>query len=111
MTKYYLIYVLSVFISSVSQIFLKKSTQKEYPTVIQEYLNVQVIGAYIVFFCSSLMTIYAYKGVELSLGPIIESLSYVFVAILSYFFLSERLSVKKMIGMLFILIGIVVSCL
>ena len=38
-----LIFVAGVFISSVSQILLKKSAEREYPSKIREYLNPLVI--------------------------------------------------------------------
>ena len=38
--------LLSVFISSVSQIILKKAADKTYESTLKEYMNPMVIGAY-----------------------------------------------------------------
>jgi len=103
------IFIFSVFISSVSQIMLKKSALKHYDSKIKEYLNPIVIIAYGIFFISSLVTMIAYKYVPLSMGPIWESSGYIFVGVLSYIFLQERLSKRKLTGMAIILIGILVS--
>lgn len=111
MLKYIGIFLFSVFISSVSQILLKKSTEKEYRNFLREYLNPKVIGAYIIFFCSSLLTIVAYKSVPLSMGPILESSGYIFITILGYYCLHENIGKKKIMGMLCILIGIFISYL
>ena len=102
------IFIFSVFISSVSQIMLKKSALKHYDSKIEEYLNLFVIISYGIFFISSLVTMFAYKYVPLSMGPILESSGYIFVSMLSYIFLKEKLSKRKLMGMVIILFGILV---
>lgn len=103
------IFIFSIFISSVSQIMLKKSALKHYDSKIKEYFNLLVIIAYSIFFISSSVTIVAYKYVPLSMGPILESSGYIFVNGLSYLFLRERLSKRKLTGMIIILFGILVT--
>ena len=106
-----LIFVFGVFISSVSQIILKKAAEKEYPSKIREYLNVRVIFAYLIFFGATLCSIWAYTVIPLSLGPILESSGYFFVAVLSWLFLKEKISWKKMVGFGVIIIGIIIYAL
>ncbi len=101
-----LIFLVSVLISSISQVMLKTSANKSYKNRILEYLNPRVISAYALFFLSTVVTVIAYKYVPLSSGPILESAGYIFVAVLGYFFLHEKLSKKKLIGMGLILVGI-----
>ena len=101
----------SVFISSLSQILLKKSADKTYDSRIKEYLNPLVIAAYGMFFCSMLITMYCYKFVDVSAGPILESAGYIFVAVLGFIFLKERFTVKKTIGMMVLLCGIALFAL
>lgn len=100
------IFLLSVLISSVSQVMLKKSANKTYDNKIKEYLNPTVIIAYGMFFGATLLTMYAYKVVPLSFGPILESAGYIFVAVLSFFILKERFTWKQTLGMVLILAGI-----
>lgn len=109
MIKYVLIYVFSVFISSVSQILLKKSANQSYSSLWKEYVNPYVISAYLIFFCSSLLTILAYRQVPLSMGPVIESIGYVFVTILGYVCLHETVGKRKALGIVLILVGITIS--
>lgn len=105
---YSMIFLGSVFVSSVSQVILKKSSGKVYDSKIKEYLNLPVMVAYGLFFCSSLITVFAYKGVALSLGPILESTGYIWVSILGALFLKEKLNKKKICGMIIIIVGIIV---
>ncbi len=95
-------------LSSISQVVLKTSANEEHKSFIKEYLNVRVITAYAMFFASTIITVFAYKYVPLSLGPVLESAGYVFVAVLSYFILKERLTKKQIIGMVLIIAGVLV---
>lgn len=105
------IYIFSVFISSVSQIILKSSADKKYESRIKEYLNPRVIIAYGIFFIATLVTILAYKGIPMSVGPILETTGYLWISLLGYFILKEKISRRKMAGLIIVVIGIVVSCI
>lgn len=115
MNKTLLIYsailVFGVFISTVSQIILKKSADKKYDSIIKEYLNPYVIGAYGIFFLATFMSIYAYKVVPLSMGPILESSGYFFMTILGLLFLKEKFNAQKLLALCIIVAGIVVYSL
>ncbi len=102
------ILLLSVFISSVSQIMLKKAANKIYDNPLKEYLNPMVIGAYGLFFCSVILTMVALRNLPLSMSPILESTGYIFVSVMGYFFLKESFSKRKLMGFVFILVGIVI---
>lgn len=106
--QYLLCMLISVSIASVSQILLKKSALQKYDSVIKEYLNPWVIGGYGMLFLSMLMSVYAYSGVDFKNGPVIEALGNVFVPVLSWFVFGEKLSVRKMAGILCIMLGIMV---
>lgn len=108
MNLYIIIYLISVFLSSISQITLKASANKKYNNTLREYLNIRVIVAYSLFFLSSLVTIYALKVVPLSMGPILEASGYIHVAVLGTFVLKERFYFQKIVGYGTILLGIVV---
>ena len=101
----------SVLISSISQIILKKSADKTYESTLREYLNPLVIVAYGMFFCSMLITMYCYKYVDVSAGPILESAGYIFVGVLGFLFLRERFTKRKIIGMAVLMCGIALFAL
>ncbi|MCM1160033.1 MAG: EamA family transporter [Roseburia sp.] len=106
---YIMIFLASVFIASISQVLLKKSAMKQYDYKFGDYLNLYVICGYGLLFLSMFLTILAYRGVDLKTGPVIEATSYIYVAVLSAIFLKERITKKKTIGLLVIVIGILVS--
>lgn len=108
---YSLIMVGATLISSFSQIMLKKSAQKTYPSRIKEYLNPLVITAYGLFFGCTLLSMYALKVVPLSMSPILEASGYIFVAVLSFVFFKEKLTKRQIVGMGLIIGGIVVYTL
>ena len=108
MNKYYLLMILAVIVSSFSQILLKKSARQEHASLIKEYLNPWVIIGYGMMVVSTLLIIAAYHGLDYKNGPIIESLGYILVMVLSYVFFKEKVDRRKIIGYSLILIGVVV---
>ena len=108
MWKYALILVVGTFVSSISQVMLKKAAMKEYANIIREYLNPLVIFAYVLFFVSTFASILAYKGIPLSMGPVLEGSAYIFVTFFGVTIFKEKLNVKKVIALLLILAGITI---
>lgn len=98
----------SVLVASFSQLLLKKGAQNHYANVIREYFNVWVISGYALMVCSTLLTILAYKGLDYKNGPIIESLGFAFVMILSRIFFAEKITKRKVFGNILIFAGILV---
>lgn len=105
---YSLILLSGVFISAVSQVMLKKAAQKNYDSVIKEYLNPLVIFAYVLFVGTTFLSILAYKGIPLSMGPILEATSYIYVTFFGVKIFKEKLNKKKLIALALIIAGIVV---
>lgn len=105
---WYFIFLVEVLISSISQIILKKSTQKKYPNKIREYLNRKVIFSYFLFFGATFIALLAYQWIPLSSGLVLEAMGYVFIGILSHFILKEKVTLKKIFGMLCIILGIII---
>lgn len=76
--------------------------------LLADYLNPFTVFAYMIFIAATFLTIFSYKVVPLSMGPILGATEYFFVAALSRIFLNEKLTAKKAIGLVVIFIGIVV---
>ena len=109
--SYAVLMLLGVFVSSVAQVLLKKAAQKQYGSVVKEYLNVPVITAYAIFFAATFLSIFAYRVVPLSMGAILEATGYIWVTIFSVTIFNERVGNEKIIALAMILSGIVVySC-
>ncbi|MBR2459937.1 MAG: EamA family transporter [Clostridia bacterium] len=100
--------LLSITVSSFSQIILKKGADREYTSFIREYLNVRVICGYGMMFLATVLTVLAYSGMEYKNAPVIESLGYAIVLVLSFFFLGEPITRRKVLGTVIILCGILV---
>lgn len=108
MIKFYALMVLSVVIAAVSQLLLKISANKKHDSFIKEYLNPYVITGYGLLFCSTILTILAFKGIDYRNGPVIESLGYLFVLVLCKIFLKEKINLKSILGNFVIILGIVI---
>jgi drug/metabolite transporter (DMT)-like permease len=105
----YLLVILSVFIASLAQMLLKKGAVVFHSSLLGEYCNGWVFGGYALLGVSLLVNIYALgHGVMVKELSIIESLSYLFVPILSFFCFQENLSFRKLFSIIIILGGIVV---
>ena len=108
MSGYVGIYLLGVFISSVSQVMLKKAALRNYSSTLQEYLNPLVITAYALFFATTLMTVVAYRVVPLSMGAILEATAYLYVAFFGVVIFKETLTKKKVAALVLIVLGTVI---
>ena len=103
---YFVLYLVSTLVASLSQVILKKSALIHYDSRLKEYLNPYVIGAYGFFFISAFMTTMAYKVVPLTIGPVLESTGYIYIGVLSLLILKEKLSRRKILGNILIITGI-----
>lgn len=109
MNNWFLLLALcSVVIASFSQVMLKLGAGKTYNSKIREYLNVYVITGYGMLFVSMVITVVAYSHLSYLSVPVVEAVGYVLVPVLSYFIFKEKLSKRKILGILFILAGIVI---
>lgn len=100
--------LLSVFISSVSQVMLKKSALKTHDSPIREYLNPLVIFAYVLFVGTTLLSVLAYRGIPLSLGPVLEATGYIYVTIFGVLIFREKITRGKLLALALIVAGIAV---
>ena len=105
---YIIIYMVSVFVASVSQVMLKKAARKKNDNLLAEYLNPLVIFAYLLFFGTTLASVIAYKVLPISLGAVLEATSYMYVTLFGVAIFKERINRRKLLALLLIIIGIVV---
>lgn len=111
MFRYALLLLAGTFIASTSQIILKKAALKTYDSKVQEYLNFPVISAYIIFVLTTLLSVLAYKGIPLSMGPILEATSYIYITFFGVKIFGEKINKRKVVGLILILLGIAVYSL
>lgn len=105
---YILLVILAVFAAAGAQILLKKGALKEYSPLWRQYLNPWVISGYAVMGISLLLNVFCMAhGVQAKEISTIESLSYLFVPCLSWFFFKEKITWRKVGAVAVILVGIV----
>lgn len=100
-----------VFVGAVSQVLLKKASLKTYSSPLMEYLNPQVIFAYLLFFGTTLISVTAYKVIPLSLGAVLETTSYLYITFFSVVIFKEKLNRKKLLALLLIILGSMICTL
>lgn len=105
------IVLIGTFIGSVSQVLLKKSALKTYSSPLKEYLNPLVVVAYALFVGTTLLSIVAYRGIPLSLGPVLESTGYVWVTLFGVLIFKERMTWRKLLALALIMGGIAIYAL
>lgn len=105
---YACVLLLGVFVSAISQVMLKKAALKSYENKIREYLNPMVIFAYVLFVGTTFLSIIAYKGIPLSMGPVLEATSYIYVTFFGVKIFKEKMNRRKVAALVLIIAGIVV---
>ncbi len=116
---YYILVILSVFAAASAQMLLKKGAsltpdpspegEGRLKWLLRQYLNPWVIGGYAIMLTCMIVNIWAMsKGVMVKEVSIIESLSYLFVPVLSFFLFREKLTWKKIGAIGVIIVGIIV---
>ena len=100
--------VVTAFASAVSQILLNVSAEKKYENRVKEYLNPWVVLSYMILAVVLVTNIYLLGFMNLKEENAIASLTYVFVLILSRIVLKEKITLKKILGNVLIIIGILI---
>lgn len=108
---YAAVLLVGVFLSAISQVMLKKAAMKTYASKLKEYMNPLVIFAYVIFVGTTLLSVYAYKGIPLSMGPVLEATSYLYITFFGVVIFKEKLNKKKIGALMLIISGILVYSL
>ena len=106
---YYILVILSVFAATCAQMLLKQGARMNYTTWWRQYINVWVIGGYVIMACSLVLNIFCMsRGVQVKEVSVIESLSYLFVPTLAFFLFKEQLTKRKLCAITIIICGIII---
>lgn len=98
------------FLSGVSQILLKSqanTTEKE--SFFKKFLHPKVFLSYVILFLTLAINQVALTKISLSVIPCITATSFIWVFALSALILKEKITKRKVIGVLIIILGVVVS--
>lgn len=100
--------LVAAFLAAVSQVLLKMSAGKVYKHPVWEYANPLVVIGYGILFLTMGINIFAYRFVDYKYGPVLNASSYVFILILGALLLKEKITKKKLLGNIMIIIGIII---
>lgn len=107
--KYYFLVVLSVFSAACAQMLLKQAARQKYPTFLRQYLNLWVIVGYGIMGCALLLNVFCLsRGVQVKELGGIEALSYLFVPLLSWLFFKEKITWRKAVAIVVVMVGVIV---
>lgn len=107
----YLLAFLAVFVASVSQILLKQSAQREHKNIIFKFLNWRVILGYALLFGTTVINVFAYRGVELKVTPVIDATGIIWVTVLAALLLGERPTKRAILSIAVTIVGIIIFSL
>lgn len=106
---FYIIVIVGVFACSASQLLLKKSALEDHRSAIYAILNWKVILSYSIMMLTLVSNIYAMRnGVLLKDMPILEATGYIFVPVLTFLFLNEKINKMTILSIAFIIVGILI---
>lgn len=108
MVRYYLIALLAVIMTAVSQILLKVAARHAKHETWRLYLNGYTIISYISLVVVTLLNLYAYKYIPLKAAVVLLPLTLLMVVLFSILLLHEKLTQQQIVGSVIILIGLVV---
>ena len=103
---FYILMAASALITAFSQIILKKSANRKHKSIIFEYLNPYVIFSYMCYVGVLILNVYIYTKIDYRFGVVINSMSTVFVMLLSRIILKEKITRKRVLGNAIIVCGI-----
>lgn len=108
---YLLLYLFSTFLASVSQVLLKKAALREHKSLLAEYTDWRVLLGYGLFVGCTLLTMLAYKGVPLNVGPVLEATGYLYVTVFGVTIFHEKMNPRKVAALVIIIVGILIYAL
>lgn len=109
MIKYYIIIFIMTFIGSVASFYLKKASNNITPKNFLKNINVYIGG--LLYLISALLNIYVLKYLNYSIVLPLTSITYIWTMIISHRLLKEKITKRKVIGILLITIGAVIITL
>lgn len=106
--SYVFLFLAAVFVAALSQALLKAEAMRPHENTFEEYVNVRVFVAYLLFFFATFADVIAYRNIPLGLGAVLEATAYFYVTLFGAIFFQEKITAKKIVGLICIFLGIAV---
>lgn len=103
--KYYIVLLVMTALGSVASLFLKKSSSET--NFFKMLLNPYLYVGGILYLLSAVLNIYVLRYLDYSVVLPLTAITYIWTMILSYFVLKEKITIKKMSGVILIVLGAV----
>ena len=105
----YVLVLISSLLGVASQMMLKHSARKNYPSWWREYINLWVIGGYGIMVLSLLINLWAiHIGVLAQEVSIIECINYLLIPLAAWWIFKEPITKRKMVAIGIIIVGVIV---
>lgn len=105
----YVLVLISSLLGVASQMMLKHSARKNYPSWWREYINLWVIGGYGIMVLSLLINLWAiHIGVLAQEVSIIECINYLLIPLAAWLVFKEPITRRKMVAIGIIIVGVIV---
>ena len=106
MTVYYLLLMIMTLIGAVASLFLKKAANSN--GIVELIRNVNLYIGAVLYLISAVVNIYILKYLDYSIVLPLTSITYIWTMGLSYFILNERITLKKVFGVILIILGAII---
>ncbi len=100
---YYSLIILMTILGAIASLFLKRASGFENIKQLLFNINFYLGGG--VYFICALLNIYVLKYLDFSIVLPLTSITYIWTIMLSYFILKEKIGVRKISGIIGIIIG------
>ena len=108
MAKAYLLFSLAIGLTGIGQVLIKMAVKGSVETHwIRSYLNIKLVVGFLLLFLATLLSTTAYMNLSVGAVLFLLPITYLWVGLLSYIFLSERFKPSQWIGVGIVVIGMV----
>ena len=109
MKVYLLLLPVLTFMGAVASLFFKKASGSD--GIVKLLLNINLYIGGLLYLLSAVLNIIVLRYLDYSIVLPLTSMTYIWTMIISYLVLKEKITVKKMAGVAFILVGAVILAL
>lgn len=98
--------VLGSFLGAAGSLYFKKGSSKLTKNIFQNLKNYSLIIGFCLYIVAASMYVFALRGGDLSILYPLVSTTYIWIIVLSYYFLKEKMNKWKWFGITSIVIGV-----
>lgn len=103
MTIYFIILLIMTLLGAIASLFFKKASKTDGIIDMVKNVNLYIGGG--LYLTSAIMNIYILRYLEYSIVLPLTSFTYVWTMVLSYCFLKEKMTTKKISGVVLVIMG------